>query len=1059
MISRSRFVRLLVVIAVIALTGANFIPIQNQTVAGAASNCGCAGDYVSPAAKAPSVKKPSQGANSPKGTYNLSVSSTSLTVTDAKTKATILQLSGFSSDFEAGFGPNDSSFVVWSLGTSGGKVSLYNLAATTPSHVVWSNEYLGGFSVGFSPHGKYLLVAAPANAQFTDVKVVDTSSGSYGYNDQVSGDTRWGFSPDDVRLALWTGENNATTGSSSVTIILFDLTARQRVWFSQGAYSGVSVAFSPHGNYFASAAISSGSQADLVVVPSAPSGSGTNSPAYQSSFSLYAPPGKDKDKFGSAAWGFGPTTDDSTFVYDTVGQQGGADVVLVNLTTRSSHPLSYPDVFSGWWKFSPCGDVFGIVIQPSSANSVDVSLYVSSTGQVIATNQFSSLNVSLKATESYHVATVDGTDHNLAKNDGHANCDNSGGSGNGSGGNGNGTSGNGNSNGGGNSGTLPCPSCYTPKVVITDLQVSPIALTGGAPATGTLTTTTGGPVSLTSSDPSVVSVPAALNTVSGSNTFTITTHAVTTDTLITITADGGDTPKTARLMVLAACSTANPSVSASVVAAAPIAGNGGGPGGRTGGGVQRPLAQITVSPMAVTSGGTVSGAISLSDAANSDTTFTMINSDATAVTVPASVVVLKGQKSATFTLTALGVTTDEFVTIGARAPGYLTRSATLAVVRAPVLDSLTLDASSVEGGTSVTGTVTMSGANIGCQEETVSLLSSDAAVASVPDSVTIPAGSTSATFSVQTNSVTSDTGVTIEGTLDNVTRSASLSVTAPAPPSAVYNDNIVDAASLDIPGSAIGDTNLATMESGEPVLSGTCAVLSQHHLENSVWFKLTPAQSGILTVSTANAGTNFDSVLALYTDPGTASVASLGTPVGCDNNGDALTSTDSNSSDVTLRSEEHTGPGSDKGTMGGFPDWSSIMHVSVTAGQTYYLQLGGVGGAPSGHYVLTAEINPTIPLPNLLSSVSPDSPTVAGGTEATGTVTLSQPAPEGGVIVSLSGSDDASATVPETVVVPAGVDHATFTVETNSVAADASVTITASFDGAQRTADLTVSGP
>jgi hypothetical protein len=324
-------------------------------------------------------------------------------------------------------------------------------------------------------------------------------------------------------------------------------------------------------------------------------------------------------------------------------------------------------------------------------------------------------------------------------------------------------------------------------------------------------------------------------------------------------------------------------------------------------------------------------------------------------------------------------------------------------------------------------------------------------------SVDIPAGATSANFTVQTSAVTTDQQVTISGSLNGATQSATLTVEAPAPPSAVSNDNFADAAPLSLPGIAIGDTTQATMEGGEPVLTNSCAVLSGFALSHSVWFKLTPAQSGVLTVSTANAGTNLDSVLALYADPGAAGVSNLGTPLGCDNNGDGLQSVDNGSSDPTLYQEEHTGP--DRGTMGWLPTWSSIMHVNVTAGQTYYVQLGGIGGGPAGHYVLTAEVNPALQLPNMLAGVSIAPTSVSSGGSATGTVTLSAPAPAGGIILALSSSDPTNASVPTSVVVPEGADHATFTVQTSAAAFATTVTVTASFDGAQQTADLSVNAP
>jgi hypothetical protein len=91
-----------------------------------------------------------------------------------------------------------------------------------------------------------------------------------------------------------------------------------------------------------------------------------------------------------------------------------------------------------------------------------------------------------------------------------------------------------------------------------------------------------------------------------------------------------------------------------------------------------------------------------------------------------------------------------------------------------------------------------------------------------------------------------------------------------------------------------------------------------------------------------------------------------------------------------------------------------------------------------------------------LASLSLNPTTVTGGHSSTGTVTLTGPAPTGGALVSLSSSNTAVATVPSNVTVPLGATSATFTVRTSSVASSSSVTITASYGGANRTATLTV---
>jgi hypothetical protein len=89
-------------------------------------------------------------------------------------------------------------------------------------------------------------------------------------------------------------------------------------------------------------------------------------------------------------------------------------------------------------------------------------------------------------------------------------------------------------------------------------------------------------------------------------------------------------------------------------------------------------------------------------------------------------------------------------------------------------------------------------------------------------------------------------------------------------------------------------------------------------------------------------------------------------------------------------------------------------------------------------------------------SVSPTS--VTGGTSATGTVTLTAPAPPGGSTVTLTSSDSALS-VPSGVTVPAGLSSATFTASTTIVAAQRSVILTATSAGVSRTATLSIAPP
>jgi len=122
---------------------------------------------------------------------------------------------------------------------------------------------------------------------------------------------------------------------------------------------------------------------------------------------------------------------------------------------------------------------------------------------------------------------------------------------------------------------------------------------------------------------------------------------------------------------------------------------------------------------------------------------------------------------------------------------------------------------------------------------------------------------------------------------------------------------------------------------------------------------------------------------------------------------------------------------------------SSATSVTITA------SAGGVSRTAT----LTVNPAPSVTLQSL--TISPTS--VWGGSTATGTVTLSGPAPAGGVVVQLR-SSSSRASVPSTVTVPAGATSARFTIQTRSTFWPfvETVTITATYNGVSRSAQLTV---
>ena len=141
----------------------------------------------------------------------------------------------------------------------------------------------------------------------------------------------------------------------------------------------------------------------------------------------------------------------------------------------------------------------------------------------------------------------------------------------------------------------------------------------------------------------------------------------------------------------------------------------------------------------------------------------------------------QGATSATFAIATAAVTTTTATSIVA-AYGGVTRTASFTVnapvappPSAPALASLAIAPASVAGGATAIGTVTLDRA-AASGGASVALASSDAAIASVPASVTVPAGAVSATFNVRTYATKKNRTPTISASYGGVTKTFSLVV-------------------------------------------------------------------------------------------------------------------------------------------------------------------------------------------------------------------------------------------------------------------------------------------
>ena len=200
----------------------------------------------------------------------------------------------------------------------------------------------------------------------------------------------------------------------------------------------------------------------------------------------------------------------------------------------------------------------------------------------------------------------------------------------------------------------------------------------------------------------------------------------------------------------------------------------------------------------------------------------------------------------------------------------------------PTLSSVGLNSTSVTGGSSSTGTVTLSGP-ASSYGATVNL-SSSATAAIVPASVTVASGASSATFTVNTSSaVTASTPVTITASYAGVTKTASLTV-VPAQVAPTLSSVTLNPTSVT--GGEQTSTGTVTL-SGPALTGGAQVLLSSGNAAASVPASVTVAagaSSATFTVSsssvTASTPVNISASYAGVTKTASLTVVPPGTPVG-----------------------------------------------------------------------------------------------------------------------------------------------------------------------------------
>jgi hypothetical protein len=348
----------------------------------------------------------------------------------------------------------------------------------------------------------------------------------------------------------------------------------------------------------------------------------------------------------------------------------------------------------------------------------------------------------------------------------------------------------------------------------------------------------------------------------------------------------------------------------------------------------------------------------------------------------------------------------------------------------------------------------------------VTLSSSNTTAASVPATVTVPAGASTASFDIKTGAVGSITTVTVRATLNGITETAAFKVypkplvsslvlsPTSVPAGTSTTTNYVSVSHAAPPGGLVVNLSSANQAAASPPDSIIVPEGTLRSANFTINTGLPSANTAASITAKYGASTRSATLTLTVTIPYLAlSPASL-------NAGSAGTL-----NRVTLSRPAPAG-GALVALSSSNPAAASVPgSVLIAAGSTAspYFRTDTFPVASttavsiSASYKNVARAATLTVYPVTLYSVilSPTAP--KGGTSSTAhRVTLTRAAPPGGATVMLTSSNPAIAIVPPSVLVAAGRTTAYFQIQTNQVTQKTLVQIGAAFGGVSKTVQLTV---
>ncbi len=364
--------------------------------------------------------------------------------------------------------------------------------------------------------------------------------------------------------------------------------------------------------------------------------------------------------------------------------------------------------------------------------------------------------------------------------------------------------------------------------------------------------------------------------------------------------------------------------------------------------------------------------------------------------------------------------------------------------------------SSITGTNTATGTINLSSAATG-PGATIQLSSSDTNL-TVPASVTVPAGSSSATFAVSTLAVSADDPVTITASRYGFTANLSVTVKAAVLTNFYFSAGSVQGGTnanavvqLNADAGPSGDT--ITLSGAAPANPGANTLIAASQYERGFTIPTDNVSTSTVGTVYATYGSVTLHASITVTPALISSVQVVPTAVqgGVSSSGTVTLNGEAGASGdvVTLSC---TGPATvpasttvaSNSTTGSFSITTSVVSVQTSA------VISATWNSTTVTTTLT--VNPAA-----LSTFVLAAPIVIGGSSTNGTITLNGKAGPSGDAVAVSGSGPATLSSPETVA--SGANSVSFAIPTSKVTTSTSETITATFNGGTKQAMLTVLPP